>query len=415
VEDWGDCLTILTNRDDAEDFKIVTSSFDAGDASTWAPLVPHRPGVLIVAQSVSTDHLVRLERAGGLPRLVVRSRAGAEHTIAFEEAAYSLGLAGVLEYAGSTLRFTYSSMATPERVFDYDLKTGTRTLRREQEIPSGHDPERYRIERLMARAADGALVPVSVLTRADHPRDGSRPLLLYTYGAYGHALPAAFSTSRLSLVDRGCAVALAHIRGGTDCGRRWYLDGKRAAKPNSFTDCIAAAEALIDAGITAAGRIVAQGGSAGGMVMGAIANLRPDLFAGIVAEVPFVDVLNTMSNTALPLTPIEFPEWGNPIESADDYRLIRSYSPYENVTAQDYPAVFALGGLSDPRVTYWEPAKWVAALRAASTGSRPILLKTNMTAGHGGAAGRYARLDEVAEVYAFVLACVGLAPTPHPR
>jgi oligopeptidase B len=262
--------------------------------------------------------------------------------------------------------------------------------------------------RLQARAPDGEMVPISILHRRDVNPDGTAPLLLYGYGAYGFAIPAAFSTGRLSLVDRGFVYAIAHIRGGTEKGWHWYQDGKLTRKPNTFTDFIAAAEHLLESGYAARGRIVAHGGSAGGMLMGAIANMRPDLFGAIVAEVPFVDVINTMLDDTLPLTPPEWQEWGNPITDANAFRTMLGYSPYDNVRAQDYPALLVLAGLTDPRVTYWEPAKWVAKLRANATGSNLIALKTNMEAGHGGAAGRFDRLKEVALSYAFAIDVVGL-------
>ena len=274
-------------------------------------------------------------------------------------------------------------------------------------MPSGHDPADYVTRRLTAVSHDGAEVPVSLLHRRTTLLDGTAPLLLYGYGAYGHAIPAAFSTNRLSLVDRGFVYAIAHIRGGSDCGYGWYLDGKLTKKTNTFADFIAAAEHLIAEGYAAKGRVSAHGGSAGGMLMGAVANLRPDLFASIVAEVPFVDVLNTMCDADLPLTPPEWPEWGNPIEDEAAYRTIAAYAPYENVAVQAYPAIFATAGLTDPRVTYWEPAKWVARLRRFKTEDNPLLLHTNMEAGHGGASGRFRRLVEVAMAYAFVLAVAG--------
>jgi oligopeptidase B len=261
----------------------------------------------------------------------------------------------------------------------------------------------YVTTRIMAAAHDGAQVPVSILHRKDFARDGRAPLLLYGYGSYGHAMPASFSTNRLSLVDRGFVYAIAHIRGGADKGWGWYLDGKREKKANSFDDFATCARALIAANYTSAKRIVGHGGSAGGMLMGAVANRASELFAGIVAEVPFVDVLNTMLDDTLPLTPPEWPEWGNPITSDKDFRTILSYSPYENVAAKDYPAILAMGGLTDPRVTYWEPAKWIARLRATMTSGGPVLLRTNMGAGHGGASGRFNRLDEVALAYSFAL------------
>jgi oligopeptidase B len=293
-------------------------------------------------------------------------------------------------------------------VFDYDMETRERALRKTQEIPSGHDPANYITRRVMAPAKDGETVPVSLLYRKGTPLDGTAPLLLYGYGAYGMSIPASFSTNALSLVDRGFVYAIAHVRGGKDKGYRWYKDGKREKKVNSFTDFIAAGDYLARQGFTSRGRIVAQGGSAGGMLMGAIANMAPDLFLGVIAEVPFVDVLTTMLDASLPLTPPEWPEWGNPIESAEAYRTIAAYSPYDNVKAQPYPHILALAGLTDPRVTYWEPAKWVAKLRELKTGDRLLLLRTNMDAGHAGASGRFERLKEVALAYAFALKIAGL-------
>jgi oligopeptidase B len=298
-------------------------------------------------------------------------------------------------------------MTTPSEVYDYDMAKRTRVLRKRQEIPSGHDPADYVTTRIMARSHDGAEVPVSILHRKDFVRDGRAPLLLYGYGSYGMAMPASFSANRLSLVDRGFVYAIAHVRGGSDKGWGWYLDGKREKKTNTFDDFASAARALIAERYTSAGRIVGHGGSAGGMLMGAVANRAGALFAGIVSEVPFVDVLNTMLDDTLPLTPPEWPEWGNPIADAQAFRTILSYSPYDNVAAQPYPAILAMAGLTDPRVTYWEPAKWVARLRATMTGGGPVLLRTNMGAGHGGAAGRFDRLEEVAIAYAFAIRVTG--------
>jgi oligopeptidase B len=279
-------------------------------------------------------------------------------------------------------------------------------------VPSGHDPADYVTRRILAPSHDGALVPVSLLHRRGLALDGTAPLLLYGYGSYGSAMPAAFRTNVLSLVDRGFVYAIAHIRGGTEKGWGWYLDGKRENKPNTFKDFVAAGEALARAGYTARGRIVAHGGSAGGMLMGAVANMAPDLFAGVVADVPFVDVMNTMLDGELPLTPPEWPEWGNPGADEAAFRTILAYSPYDNVAAQTYPPILALGGLTDPRVTYWEPAKWVARLRATMTGGGPVLLKINMEAGHAGAAGRFDRLGEVGLIYAFAIAAAQRAGAP---
>ena len=410
VADRGDELFILTNEGGAIDFKIVTAPLAAPQRASWRELVPHRPGTYILGVDLYADHLVRLERTNALPSIVIRDLAtGAEHTIAFDETAYSLDMIGGYEFATKVMRFAYSSMTTPNEVYDYDMASRQRTLRKRQEIPSGHDPAAYVTTRIIAVTHDGAEVPVSILHRRDLVRDGRAPLLLYGYGSYGMAMPASFSANRLSLVDRGFVYAIAHIRGGSDKGWSWYLDGKREKKANTFDDFVAAGHALIEAKYSSAGRIVGHGGSAGGMLMGAIANRAPDLFAGILAEVPFVDVLATMLDDKLPLTPPEWPEWGNPITDAAAFNYIRSYSPYDNVTAQHYPAILAMAGLTDPRVTYWEPAKWVARLRATMTGGGPVILHTNMGAGHGGASGRFSRLDEVAIGYAFALDTVGLA------
>ena len=404
----GDRLYILTNADGATDFKIMTASLGAPERAAWRDWLPHEAGTYVRAQLLFSRHHVRLERIGGLPRIVITDlETGEAHTVAFEEEAYDLALLPGYEFETETLRFVYSSMTTPQQTFDYDMRTRARTLRKTQEVPSGHDPADYVTRRLTALSHDGAEVPVSLLYRRTTALDGSAPLLLYGYGSYGLTIPAAFSTNRLSLVDRGFVYAIAHIRGGSDCGYGWYLDGKLAKKTNTFADFIAAAEHLIAERYTAKGRIAAHGGSAGGMLMGAAANLRPDLFASIVAEVPFVDVLNTMCDVDLPLTPPEWPEWGNPIEDENAYRTIAAYAPYENVAAKAYPAVFATAGLTDPRVTYWEAAKWVAKLRRLKTDGNPLLLHTNMEAGHGGASGRFRRLVEVAMAYAFVLAISG--------
>ncbi|PSO14002.1 S9 family peptidase [Bradyrhizobium sp. MOS003] len=410
LTDRGDQLFILTNADDAIDFKIVTAPLAAPDRSNWRDLIPYRPGIYIIDLDLYAGHLVRLERANALPSIVIRDLvSNEEHAIAFDETAYSLDTMGSYEFETTNLRFAYSSMTTPSEVYDYDMVKRTRTLRKRQEIPSGHDAADYVTTRIMAKAQDGAEVPVSILHRRGLELDGSAPLLLYGYGSYGMAMPASFNANRLSLVDRGFVYAIAHIRGGADKGWGWYLDGKREKKTNSFDDFSASARALIDANYTSARRIVGHGGSAGGMLMGAVANRAGELFAGIVAEVPFVDVLNTMLDDTLPLTPPEWPEWGNPIESEKDFRTILSYSPYDNVAAKEYPAILAMGGLTDPRVTYWEPAKWIARLRATMSGGGPVLLRTNMGAGHGGASGRFDRLDEVAIVYAFALWAVGMA------
>src|SRR5471032_2751105 len=372
-------------------------------------LQPHQMvGVELDVQHIDAGPM-RDELAPVRPVWRGKRRRGDEHKIAFDEAAYSLDSIGGYEFDTVTTRFAYSSMTTPTEVYDYDMESRQRALRKRQQIPSGHDPAAYVTTRITARTEDGAEVPVSILHRRDLVRDGSAPLLLYGYGSYGMSMPASFAANRLSLVDRGFVYAIAHIRGGSDKGWNWYLDGKREKKTNTFDDFAAAGRALIDAKYTEAKRIVGHGGSAGGMLMGAVANRAPELFAAIVAEVPFVDVLNTMMDDTLPLTPPEWPEWGNPITDEAAFRTILAYSPYDNVAAKSYPAILAMGGLTDPRVTYWEPAKWVARLRATMTGGGPVLLRTNMGAGHGGSSGRFNRLDEVAIAYAFALWAVGLA------
>lgn len=414
VEHHGEDFLILTNADGAEDFKIVTVPAADPSPANWRDLIPHRPGRLILSHVCLKGRLIRLEREDGLPRVVIRDISTGEDlatteesSIAFDEEAYGLGLDTGYEFETDRLRFIYASMARPAETWDYDMATGERQLLKRQEVPSGHDPAAYRVRRIFATAKDGAQVPISILHRADAPLDGGAPCLLYGYGSYGSAISASFRTRPLSLVDRGFVYAIAHVRGGTDKGRAWYLDGKRDRKTNTFTDFIAAAEALAEAGFTKRGRIVAQGGSAGGMLMGAVANMAPDLFAGILAEVPFVDVLNTILDETLPLTPPEWPEWGDPIRDVAAFHMIRSYSPYDNVVAQAYPPILAMAGLTDPRVTYWEPAKWVARLRATMTGGGPVMLHTNMDAGHGGSAGRFDSLKETALGYAFALQAVG--------
>lgn len=404
LEEGGDVFFILTNADGAKDFKIMSAPVSDPTRSNWTELVPHEPGRLILSILAFKDFLVRLERKDGLPRIVIRERAtGTEHSIAFDEEAYSLGMLGAYEYDTDIMRFSYSSMTTPAEVYDYDMKSRERVLLKTQEVPSGHDPDHYVTRRLMATSHDGELVPISLIHHRDTPLDGSAPALLYGYGSYGITIPASFNTNLLSLVDRGFVYAIAHVRGGKDKGYSWYDDGKRRKKANTFRDFIAVASHLVSAGYTSHHRIVAQGGSAGGMLMGAIANMAPESFGGIIAEVPFVDVLTTMLDDTLPLTPPEWPEWGNPIASEEDYRTIAAYSPYDNVAALDYPPILAVAGLTDPRVTYWEPAKWIARLRARSASGAPALFKIHMDSGHAGASGRFSRLEEIAYSYAFAL------------
>jgi len=410
VADHGDRLVIRTNADGAVDFKIAAAPLANPAPSTWRELVPHRSGRLIRSMILFQDYLVRLERENALPRIVVRALADdTEHEISFDEEAYELSLIPGYEFATNNLRFSYSSPTTPQRVYDYDMATRERTLRKEQEIPSGHDPSKYVCRRVLAPSHDGVKVPVTILHAKDIPIDGTARLLLYGYGSYGYAMPARFSPHVFSLVDRGMVYAIAHIRGGTEGGYQWYLDGKLKKKKNTFLDFIGAAEHLIAQKYTSAGNIVAQGRSAGGMLMGAVANMRPDLFGGILGEVPFVDVINTMCDETLPLTPPEWVEWGNPILDADAFHDMAAYCPYTNISDRPYPNVLSTGGLTDPRVTYWEPAKWAAKLRYHNTGPNQILLWINMDAGHGGASGRFDRLAEIALSYGFALMVTGKA------
>lgn len=403
LEHWNDRFLIRTNADGAIDFKIVEAPENDPSRESWKDWRPHRPGQFIVGTTARRDYFVALVRENANNRVLITRRDGAEHEIAFEEEAYALSLAGGYEYAPPVIRFVYESPTTPKQWFDYDMASRMRTLRKTQEIPSGHDPKDYVTRRLYAVAADGAQVPITLLMKAGTKLDGKAPLMLYGYGSYGLPMEPSFSIRSLSLVDRGWVWATAHIRGGSEKGWGWFLDGRKFRKKNTFTDFIACAQHLHKAGYGAPERTVAYGGSAGGMLMGAVANMAPQLWAGVIGAVPFVDVLNTMSDTSLPLTPPEWPEWGNPIEDPKAYDYIASYSPYDNVAPKAYPAVFATGGLSDPRVTYWEPEKWTARLREHTTSGKPILLKINMDAGHGGASGRFDFLKEIATDYAFAV------------
>ena len=408
VSDHSNRLIIRTNAGNALDFRVVETSIDAVEQNNWRDVVPHKPGCLIRSIIVFDGFLVRLEREQALPRIVIRSLAdGAEHEISFDEEAYDLSLMPGYAFETTMLRFSYSSPTTPSRVYDYDMATRARILRKEQEIPSGHDPDAYKCRRIFAESADGVKVPVTVLRAKDTPVDGSAPMLLYGYGSYGFAMSASFSPHVFSLVNRGFVYAIAHIRGGTENGQGWHLDGKLDRKKNTFVDFIAAADHLVAEKFTAAGNIVAQGRSAGGMLMGVVANMRPDLFRGILGEVPFVDVMNTMCDETLPLTPPEWVEWGDPIRDPAAFDYMASYCPYTNVEDRKYPNVLTTGGLTDPRVTYWEPAKWAAKLRHHNAADSEILLYMNMDAGHGGASGRFDRLKEVALSYGFAMMVMG--------
>ncbi|MGC9956351.1 S9 family peptidase [Roseiarcus sp.] len=406
VMDHGDRFFIRTNAG-APDFKIVIAPREAPQEANWRDFVVERDGRFIADATLFKDQLVLLMREMSRPRLaVIDLISGESHEIAFDEETYFLRFEPVYEFDTSLIRFSYSSLARPQETYDYDVAKRRRTLVKRQTMPRGFDPQAYVTRLVFAPAEDGESVPVSLIHKRGVRLDGSAPLMLTGYGAYGYAVEASFSTNRFSLIDRGFVFAIAHVRGGTDKGWRWYEDGKLGNKPNSFRDFLAAARFLIAEGYTGSGRIVAQGGSAGGLLMGAVANLAPDLFAGLIADVPFVDVLATMLDASLPLTPAEWLEWGDPIHDRAAFDTIRSYSPTDNVRAQRYPAILALAGLADPRVTYWEPAKWVARLRATMTGGGPILLRTAMEAGHAGAPGRFDRLEDVARQYAFAIACV---------
>ena len=398
-------LWVLTN-DDHVNFRIASA--DPARPGEWETVVAGSDRTYLRGLTSHRDHLLITSRVDGLDQLVLRDySSGAEERVPFAEQSYSAHFAGNPDYAPEAYRVAYSSMVTPATVYDYHPSEQRLEVLKVQEIPSGYDPSRYVTERVTVTARDGAKVPVSVVRLKDSPRDGSGKLFLYGYGAYGYAVPPGFSTSRLSLVDRGFAFAIAHIRGGDDLGYQWFLDGKLKQRTNSFNDFIDVAKGLVAEGYARPGRIAAQGGSAGGELMGAAVNQAPELFGAVVADVPFVDVLNTMLDDSLPLTPGEWTEWGNPIEDKDAFELIRSYSPYDNVEAKPYPPMLITGGLHDPRVTYWEPAKWAARLRATKTDHNLLLLKINMGAGHGGKSGRWNALHEIAEAYAFVLTQIG--------
>jgi oligopeptidase B len=369
---------------------------------------------MLAAADVFQSHLVLFEREDGLPYLRIvdlpHSAPGAlaaSHRIEFTEPAYNASLGANPEFATSHLRFQYESFVTPRSVFDYDLKTRDRILRKQQPVLGGYDATQYVSERLHATAKDGTRVPISIVHRRDTPRDSSAPLLLYGYGSYSISMPVAFNSNRLSLLDRGVTFAIAHIRGGGELGKPWHDAGRMHKKLNTFTDFIAAAEHLIAEKYTSSQNLIIEGGSAGGLLMGAVANMRPDLFRIVISHVPFVDVLNSMLDASLPLTVGEYEEWGNPHIEAD-YFYMKSYCPYTNLERRPYPAMLVKTSLNDSQVMYWEPAKYVAKLRTLKTDANPLLLKTNMGAGHGGASGRYDYLREIALNYAFLLTQLGI-------
>jgi len=407
VDLHGDTLFIHTNDTDPN-FRLCTSNI--ASPGEWRELIAPSRHFYMTGVECFRDFFIVDGREDGLDQIEIRRYETPleAQRIAFPEASYDAGLGNNPEYDMQVLRVGYESMVTPGTEYDYDVATGQLATLKVQEIPSGYDATQYGTERLKIVVRDGTEVPVSIVYPKDFPRDGSGPLFLYAYGAYGYAIPPGFSTGRLSLLDRGFAYAIAHIRGGDDLGQQWYLDGKLEKRTNTFNDFVDVAKGLIAGGWTAAGRIAIAGRSAGGELMGAVINSDPELWGAVIADVPFVDVLNTMLDADLPLTPGEWPEWGNPIEDKAAFELIRSYSPYDQVGAQAYPPLFISGGLNDPRVTYWEPTKWAAKLRAAKTDDNVLLLKTNMGAGHGGKSGRFESLREAAEEHAFVLCQLGV-------
>lgn len=409
VEEHDGTLYILTN-DDHVNFRLASATLES--PGEWTTVIAGSDEFYLTDMTAFRNFYVVEGRDNGLDQVEIRSYddAAAVERITFPEASYDAGLSNNPEYNVAKLRLSYESMVTPDTVFDYVLADKRLETLKVQEIPSGYDADDYQTERLTIEARDGAMVPVSLVYKKGTKLDGSAPLHLYAYGAYGYAVPPSFSTTRLSLVDRGFIYAIAHIRGGDDLGRNWYLQGKLMQRTNTFNDFVDVAKGLIAKGYSSKGRVSASGGSAGGELMGAIVNSDPDLWGAIVAHVPFVDVLNTMQDESLPLTPGEWPEWGNPITDKAAFEYIRSYSPYDQVSAQDYPPMLITGGLNDPRVTYWEPAKWTAKLRATKTDDNMLLMKINMGAGHGGKSGRWNALEETAEEFAFILWQMGLTP-----
>jgi oligopeptidase B len=407
--DHRDGLLYIRTNKDALNFRLVTAPTEAPEMANWAELIPHRPDVPLDDADVFARHLVLTELEGGLPRLRVRNlETGSEHYVTFPEPTYTLSGEANMVFDTDLFRFRYASLITPASVFDYNMETQERTLLKETPVLGGYDRTQYATEYIHATASDGAKIPISVVYKKDTPRDGSAPLLLYGYGSYGFAMPAGFNSNRLSLLNRGAVFAIAHIRGGGEGGKPWHNAGKMKEKRTTFTDFIACAEHLIAAKYTTKDRLAIMGGSAGGLLMGAVTNLRPDLFQTVVSLVPFVDVLNTMLDDTLPLTIGEYLEWGNP-NVADEYAYMRTYCPYTNLEAGAYPTTLIRTSLNDSQVMYWEPAKYVAKLRTLKQDANPLLLVTNMDAGHGGSSGRYDALKETALDYAFLLQQWGLA------
>jgi oligopeptidase B len=407
----GEYFYIRTN-DGAKNFRLMRTEVGNPSAETWHEVIPARADVTIEALDSFEDHLAVYERERGLEKICIRDGSGAfSHYIDFPEPVYTVAATGNAEYKTHLLRFNYTSLVTPASVFDYNVRTGERELKKQYEVRGGYVASQYQSERIFSKAPDGVEVPISLVYRQGFERNGASPLLLYGYGAYGHSIDPRFSSDRLSLLDRGFVFAIAHIRGGAELGEEWHDRGKLLEKKNTFSDFIACAEHLISTHYTSSQRLAIMGGSAGGLLMGGVLNMRPELFHTAIAKVPFVDTLNTMLDPTLPLTMSEYEEWGNP-EDRQFYDYIRSYSPYDNVVARKYPRILATGGLNDPRVSYWEPAKWVAKLRALKTDSNVLLLKTDMGSGHFGPSGRYEGIKETAFDYAFLLMAMDCAKLP---
>jgi oligopeptidase B len=409
-----DGLFYIRTNSGGRTFRLMTVPVSDPRREFWREVISNRPEVMLAVAEAFQTHLVLFEREGGLPYIrIVDYTVGAlnalaaSHRIEFDEPAYNASIGENPAFGATHVRFQYESFVTPRSVFDYDVRTRARSLRKRQPVLGGYDAAQYVSERLDAIASDGTRVPLSVVHRRDTPRDGSAPLLLYGYGSYGISVPVNFSANRLSLLDRGVIYAVAHVRGGGELGKPWHDAGRMRQKHNTFTDFIAAAEHLIVLRYTRPEKLVIEGGSAGGLLMGAVTNMRPELFRMVISHVPFVDVLNTMLDASLPLTVGEYEEWGNP-QIAKDYFYMKSYCPYTNLERKAYPAILAKTGLNDSQVMYWEPAKYVAKLRALKTDANPLLLKTNMGAGHGGASGRYDYLHELALDYAFLLTHLGI-------
>ena len=394
---------LIVTNDGARNFRLMAAPDDDLRREAWTDVLPYDDAVRLDGVETFADHLVLFERAGGLQRMRVMAPDGSLSEVELPEAVASVGGGLNPEYGDHVLRFGYTSMVTPQSVFDYDLRTGRRRLLKQQPVLGGYDPARYRTERLWADSRDGTRVPVSVVYPVGIERDGTAPALVYGYGSYEHSVDPGFSSIRLSLLERGFVVAIAHVRGGGEMGRQWYEDGKLLNKRHTFEDFVAVTRMLVAEGWTSPERVVARGGSAGGLLMGAVANTAPELYRAIVAEVPFVDCLTTILDETLPLTVIEWEEWGNPVADPEVYRYMKSYSPYDNVAPRPYPAILATTGLNDPRVSYWEPAKWVLRLRERTTAGHPVLLKVEMGAGHMGPSGRYDAWRDEAFILAFVL------------